>query len=70
FELRNNADHAEIIPPALADYLITIPFYLNCETNNQELLMYLYEVKTRFPQLSTIVDEFMSMASANQCELV
>ncbi len=68
FELRNNAGHVEIIPPALADYLITIPFYLNCETNNQKLLMYLYEVKTRFPQLSTIVDEFMSMASKSQCE--
>ncbi|MBB1468998.1 hypothetical protein H5232_11110 [Pseudoalteromonas sp. SG41-5] len=67
FKFRQEAGKPEIVPPAVADYLITLPFYLNCESNNHKLLMYLYEVKSRFHQLSKVTDEYMLLASNNNC---
>lgn len=57
-----------VVPPKLADYIVTIPFYENCENNNQELLLYLYEVKLIIPDLKGLSEEFMVLAKNGGCE--
>lgn len=57
-----------VAPPKLADYIVTIPFYENCENNNQELLLYLYEVKLIIPDLKGLSEEFMALAKNGVCE--
>lgn len=68
FKYKPKVNELVVVPPKLADYIVTIPFYENCENNNQELLLYLYEVKLIIPDLKELSEEFMVLAKNGGCE--
>ena len=62
-------DHAPVhsndmvtVPPALADALVTIPFIENCAYKSQELIMYLFEVKEKYPPMTELAEHYMDAA--------
>ena len=57
-----------VVPPALAESLVIIPFMENCTLRQQDLMLYLYEVKVQFPPMLDLVDYYIEQAKNGECE--
>lgn len=57
-----------VVPPALAESLVIIPFMENCTQRQQDLMLYLYEVKAEFPPMLDLVDYYIEQAKYGECE--
>lgn len=67
FNHRSKIGKHSIVPPAIADYVVTIPFYENCENNKANLISYLREVQLSIPELTDIANYYESHASKGDC---
>lgn len=67
FKHRSKSGNHSIVPPAIADYVVTIPFYENCENNKANLISYLREAQLSIPELTGIASYYESHASKGDC---
>lgn len=57
-----------VVPPALAESIVIIPFMENCTQRPQDLMLYLYDVKSQFPPMLDLVDHYIAQAKNGECE--
>ena len=57
-----------VVPPALAESIVIIPFMENCTLRPQDLMLYLYDVKAQFPPMLDLVDHYIAQAKNGECE--